>query len=108
MLENVAGVLLGHLGPSFGLGLHLIDLLGHAVEGLEGACIREAAHRLLDALHRFSAPLARNQNVLLSLGLADLVIEGLQGRFELIGERLLTLPLLLILGRDRVVLLLSE
>jgi hypothetical protein len=90
-----------------GLGLDALDLLFDALEGVEGALVLEAGHRLLDGPLGVGPGGARDDQVLLALGLLDLVVEHPQGALELIDRGLLLLPLLFVLLVELVVLLLA-
>src|SRR6185503_1685320 len=83
--ERIARQLFVDLGRRDELALFVLDLLGHALERLERTLIGDRAHRLLNALVRLSTLLARDQNVLLALGLFDLVVERTQRVLELVG-----------------------
>ena len=81
--QRVAGEILVHFGRGDELALLVLDLLRHALERLEGALVGDRAHRLLNALVGLGPLLTRDQDVLLALGLFDLVVELTQRRLEL-------------------------
>src|SRR5690606_2070849 len=89
----------GHLGRGEGAPLGLLDLLGHAVEGLERRAIAEAGHGLVDALLRLGALLFGDEQVLLALGFLDLVVELAQRLLQPLRLVVLAAPGLL--ERDR-------
>jgi hypothetical protein len=91
------------------LPLLFLDLVGHAVEGLERRGVGEAGHGLVDAPLRLSPLLLGDEQVPLPLRLLDLVVELPQGALELLGLRGLGLPgLLQHLSPLRVLLLAHE
>src|SRR5690606_7105141 len=106
--QRIAGELLVELCLRFRLGLHLLDLARHAIEGLERARVAQAAQRLLNGSLGFGALLPRDEEVLLALGLLDLVVEGAERELELLHRVLLLLQLFQELLAGRVVLLLAR
>src|SRR5258708_6356416 len=106
--EAVARIPLGELRPRLGLRLHLIDLRRHPVERLERALIAQAAHRVLDGALRLGALLPRDEHVLLSLRLLDLVVQEAQRLLQLLDGGVLLRPLVLLGGRQLVVLPLAR
>ena len=84
--------LLLELGRGDRLPLGGLDLLGHPLERLEGALVRHARHRLLDPLLGLGPLGPRDQDVLLPLGLFDLVVELAERELELLGLRLVLEP----------------
>ena len=64
-----------------------LDLLGHPLERLEGALVGHPGHRLLDPLLGLRPLGPRHQDVLLPLGLFDLVVELAQRELELPRSR---------------------
>src|SRR6185295_14566141 len=108
LLKRVPGQLPGQLRRGLGLGLDLVDLLAHAIEGVEGAVVRQPAHRVLDGLLSLGPLLPRDQDVLLALGLFDLVVQRAQLVLQLLDGVLLRLPLPLQLQLHLVVLLLAR
>src|SRR5204863_8133777 len=96
--QGVAREIFVHFGGRDEFALLVLDLLRHALERLERALVGDRAHRLLNALVRLGAFLARDQDVLLPLGLFDFVVELAQRTLELLGflavldPRLLYLP----------------
>src|SRR5512141_2687050 len=63
--QLVALELLLELGGGDGLPLLALDLLLHPLEALEGGLVAHPRHRLLDALLRFGAARAGDEDVLL-------------------------------------------
>ena len=106
--QPVAAELLLELRRRDGLPLGGLDLLGHPLERLEGALVRQAGHGLLDALLRLGPLGARHQDVLLPLGLFDLVVELPERELELLGLRLVLEPGLVQLLRALEVLVVAE
>src|SRR5690606_33945198 len=82
--QRVARELLVELGLRFRLGFHLFDFAGHAIERFERARVAQTAERLLNRALRFGALLARDEEVLLALGLLDLVVEGTERQLQLL------------------------
>jgi hypothetical protein len=103
-LQGVARELVAKLHGGIGLGFDLVDLLAHPLEGVEGAGIGDPGHRVLDGLLRLGSLLARDEDVLLALGLLDLVVERAQLLLELVDGIFLQLGLLAELGELAVVL----
>jgi hypothetical protein len=91
--QGVAAQLVAQIRVCLRLGLYLIHLLRHALEGVEGACVGKAAHGALNRLLCFGALLASNEDVFLAFGLLDLVVEGAQLILELVDGVLLELRL---------------
>ena len=91
-LQGVAGKLVLDLRVGFELALVGLDALLHPRERLEGALLGQRGHRLLDALLRLGATLARHEQVLLALGFLDLVIEVTQLVLELVRIELVRFP----------------
>src|SRR5690606_26688407 len=94
-LERIAGGRLADLGGGERAALALLDPLGHPVEGLEGGAVREAGHGLVDPLLGLRALLLGDEEVLLALGLLDLVVQLAQRALELLRLHRLALPGLL-------------
>ena len=86
------------LGVGFRRCFDLIHFGSHAVERVEGAAVRDAAHRLRDLLLRFRPLGARDEEVLLALGLVYLALEAAERFLELVYGSLLRFPLLLVAG----------
>src|SRR5690606_29457317 len=107
-LERVAGERLADLGGGEGAALLLLDPFGHAVERLEGGAVGEARHGLVDPLLRLRALLLGDQEVLLALGLLDLVVELAQRVLQLLRLGRLAPPGLLQCGSPLGVLLLPQ
>jgi hypothetical protein len=107
-LQAIARELLVDLRRRFDHALVLLDLLFHPGEGFEGRLLGQTGHRFGDALLRLRPTLAREQQVLLALGLFDLVVEVTQGVLELLGLELVRLPRGLELLGVRVVLALPD
>src|SRR5690606_26876538 len=70
--------------------------------------VGEPGHRLVDALLRLRALLLRDEEVLLALGLLDLVVQLAQRALELLGLHRLALPGLLERCSAAGVLLLAQ
>jgi len=83
-LQGVAGQGLVDLGGGHGAPLRLLDLLGHAVEGLEGGSVRETGHGLVDPLLGLGPLLLGDEEIPLPLGLVDLLVELAEGSLELL------------------------
>src|SRR5690606_24942346 len=94
-LERIAGERLADLGGGERAALGLLDALGHAVEGLERGAVGETGHGLVDPLLGLRALLLGDEEVLLALGLLDLVVQLAQRALELLGLHRLALPGLL-------------
>src|SRR5438477_537930 len=67
------------------LSLAVLDALFHPSERLERRLLRQRRHRLVDALLRLSTALTRDEQILLALGLFDLVVQIAQRILELLG-----------------------
>src|SRR5690606_35728952 len=106
--ERVAGERLADLGGGERAPLGLLDPLGHAVEGLEGGAVGEACHGFVDPLLRLRALLLGDEEVLLALGLLDLVVQLAQRILQLLRLHRLALPGLLERGGALGVLLLPQ
>src|SRR5690606_10288905 len=106
--ERVAGERLADLGGGERAPLGLLDPLGHAVEGLEGGAVGEARHGFVDPLLRLRALLLGDEEVLLALGLLDLVVQLAQRILQLLRLHRLALPRLLERGGALGVLLLPQ
>jgi hypothetical protein len=105
LLQGVSRQLVApKLNRGLGLGLDLVHPFAHALEGVEGVGVGQAAHGVLDGLLGLGALLARDEDVLLALGLLDLVVERAQLLLQLLDRVLLQLPLLGELGLLLVVL----
>ena len=65
---------------ALGLGLDLVDLLAMRSKVSKALRVGQAAHGVLDRLLRLGALLPRDEDVLLALGLLDLVVERAQLR----------------------------
>src|SRR5207237_4385442 len=99
--ELVAGEFFLDLGARPDLALVRLDLLFHSREGFEGRLLRDVRHRLVDASLRVGTTLLGEQQILLAIGLFDVVVEaaerileticllfvGLPGQIELVPAR---------------------
>ena len=95
VLEARAAQRLGDFRVRKAAALGLFDLLGHAVERLEGRRVRQAGHGLVDPPLRLRALLLGDQQVPLPLGLLDLVVQLPERALELFGLARLATPGLL-------------